>query len=82
MEDLKTASVRIFNEGKEEEFTIREKDYGDDIVYDVLQGEQYLMTLSREGSILFMNFEVDDRSREIFKLSNLHRFVDEIEHIV
>jgi hypothetical protein len=82
MEELKTANVSIRNGEAEEEFTIHEKDHGDDIVYDIYKGEQYLMTISRDGSILFLNFEADERSREIFKLSYLHRFIDEIEQIV
>jgi hypothetical protein len=81
MENLKTESVKIQREGITEEYQIKEKDHGDLLVYDVFRNDHYLLTLSKEGDILFMNFDLAADERKIFKLSYLKQFVDQILHL-
>ncbi len=81
MENLKTEPVRIQRNGITEEYQLREKDHGDVVVYDIFRKDHYLMTLSKEGDILFMNFEAADEDRELFKLSFLHQFIDLIKNL-
>ena len=79
MENLKTEPVKIQRGGITEEYQLNEKDYGDLIVYDILRNDHYLLTLSKEGDILFMNFDAAEEEREIFRLSFLNQFIDIIK---
>jgi hypothetical protein len=81
MENLRTEPVSIIRNGITEEYQLEEKDHGDMVVYDIFRKDHYLMTLSKEGDILFMNFEVADNEREIFKLSFLNQFIDHIKNL-
>jgi hypothetical protein len=81
MENLRTEPVSIKRNGITEEYQLKEKDHGDMVVFDVFRKDHYLMTLSKEGDILFMNFEVADNEREIFKLSFLSQFIDLIKNL-
>src|ERR1700722_725845 len=79
METLKTESIEVGVKDSTEMYDIREKDHGDLVVYDIYRKDHYLLTLSGDGSILFMNFEADEKDREIFKLSHLNRFIEKIK---
>ena len=79
MENLKTESIEIGVDDGTERYDIREKDHGDLVVYDIYRKDHYLLTLSGDGSILFMNFDADEKDREIFKLSHLNRFIEKIK---
>jgi hypothetical protein len=79
MENLKTESIEIDVEDGIEQYDIREKDHGDLVVYDIYRKDHYLLTLSGDGSILFMNFDADEKDREVFKLSRLNRFIEKIK---
>jgi len=79
MENLSTETIR--KNKAEEEFVMQEKDYGDSLVYDVYRKGHCLMTLSDEGNILFMNFNVTDGDRELFELSRLNEFIEKIASV-
>jgi hypothetical protein len=79
MEDLRTERIKIQGIGGLEEYLLKEKDYGDLVVYDIYHRNHYLLTLSGDGSILFMNFDADDAEKEIFKLSHLDQFIERIK---
>jgi len=81
MENLKTEPIKIRLDEGTEEYLLKEKDHGDLIVYDVYRENQYLLTISADGDILFMNFEADEKDKEIFKLSKLNRFIEKIKTI-
>jgi hypothetical protein len=79
METLKTESLKIrFPEGSRE-YTMKEKDHGDLVVYDIFREDHYLLTLAGDGSILFMNFAADEKDKEVFHLTNLNVFVEKIK---
>ena len=79
MEKLATQSVLLQRDGRQEEYQLHEKDYGDEVVFDVSRKDKYLMTIAKDGSILFMNFDAADEDKKIFKLSYLHQLVDAIK---
>jgi hypothetical protein len=79
MEKLRTESIEIGAEDGTEQYDIQEKDHGDLVVYDIYRKDHYLLTLSGDGSILFMNFNADEKDREIFKLSHLNRIIEKIK---
>jgi len=79
MENLKTEPIKIRTDEGVEEYLLMEKDHGDLVVYDIYRKDHYLLTLARDGSILFMNFEADEKDKEIFKLSQLNRFIEKIQ---
>ncbi|MBS1601231.1 MAG: hypothetical protein JST42_01090 [Bacteroidetes bacterium] len=81
MENLMTESVMIdMNEGTEE-YILQEKDHGDLVVFDIYHNDHYLLTLAKDGSILFMNFNADEKDKEIFKLSHLNQFAERIQAV-
>ena len=57
------------------------KDYGDMVVYDIYRDDHYLLTMARDGSILFMNFDALPEEKEVFKLSRLNQFVEKIQAV-
>ena len=79
MEDLTTGTIKIRIGDRPQEYLVREKDHGDLVVYDILLGDHYLLTLSKDGDVLFMNFEADEKEKEIFKLSHLNQFIERIK---
>ena len=81
MEDLGTEPIKIQGINGQEEYLVTEKDYGDLVVYDIYHNNHYLLTLSKDGSILFMNFDADDDEKEIFKLSHLDQFIERVKDI-
>jgi hypothetical protein len=81
MENLMTQSIKMRLHGINEEFQLREKDHGDLVVYDIFRKGQFLMTIAKDGSILFMNFDIPAADKEIFKLSFLDRFVEKIKSV-
>jgi hypothetical protein len=81
MEDLGTEPIKIQGTNGQEEYLVTEKDYGDLVVYDIYHNNHYLLTLSKDGSILFMNFDADDLEKDIFKLSHLNQFIDRVKDI-
>ncbi len=81
MENLKTEPVRIQSTEGIEEYTLQEKDHGDLVVYDIYRKDHYLLTLAPDGSILFMNFDADEKDKEVFKLSHLNQFIERIKTV-
>ena len=81
MENLKTQPVQIEGGDGPEDYVVREKDYGDMVVYDISRNGHYLLTMARDGSILFMNFDASPEEKEVFKLSRLNQFIERIQAV-
>jgi len=81
MEDLKSESIKIKLGDTETVYQVKEKDHGDLVVYDVLKNGYYLLTIAKDGSILFMNFNAPEPEKEIFKLSLLNQFIQKLPDI-
>ena len=58
MEELQTKTLDIAISGKTISCQIKERDFGDLIVFDVFGDDQYLFTLSQKGDVLFNEYEV------------------------
>ena len=81
MENLTTERIEIQGKYGPEAYWIKEEDHGDMVVYDIYRDDHYLLTLARDGSILFMNFDAEARDKEIFRLSQLNQFIEKIQAI-
>ena len=81
MEDLRTEPIKIKSNNGIDDYLIKEMDHGDLVVYDVYHQDHYLLTLSKDGSILFMNFDADEAEQEIFKISHLNQFIDRVKNL-
>lgn len=79
MENLTTERIEIQGKNGPEEYVLKEEDHGDLVVYDIYRDDNYLLTLAKDGSILFMNFDADPRDKEIFRLSQLNQFIEKIQ---
>jgi AAA+ superfamily predicted ATPase len=58
MEELQTKTMYISVSGKTISCQVKERDFGDLIVFDVYSEDQYLFTLSQKGDVLFNEYEL------------------------
>lgn len=77
MEELQSKTVEINLNEKTVHCTLKERDYGDYIVYDVFDGERYLFTLSKDGDVLFNEPEMTG-DHEIMDPRQLNEVIDQL----
>jgi hypothetical protein len=58
MEELQTKTLELSVSGKNMTCEIKERDFGDLIVFDVFSENNYLFTLTQQGDVLFNEYEV------------------------
>lgn len=58
MEELQTKTMNLSVSGKTMTCQIKERDFGDMIVFDVFSENNYLFTLTQQGDVLFNEYEV------------------------
>jgi hypothetical protein len=58
MEELQTKTMELSVSGKTMTCQIKERDFGDMIVFDVYSEDNYLFTLTQQGDVLFNEYEV------------------------
>jgi hypothetical protein len=58
MEELETKTMDLSISGKTMTCQIKERDFGDMIVFDVYSEDNYLFTLTQQGDVLFNEYEV------------------------
>jgi hypothetical protein len=58
MEELQTKTMDLSVSGKTMSCQIKERDFGDMIVFDVFSEDNYLFTLTQQGDVLFNEYEV------------------------
>jgi hypothetical protein len=58
MEELQTKTMELSVSGKTMTCQIKERDFGDIIVFDVFSEDNYLFTLTQQGDVLFNEYEV------------------------
>ena len=58
MEELQTKTLDLSVSGKTISCQIKERDFGDLIVFDVFGDDIYLFTLTQKGDVLFNEYEV------------------------
>lgn len=77
MEELQVKTIEVNVEGKTIQCTLKERDYGDYIVYDVFHEEKYLFTLSKDGDVLFNEPEMTG-DHSIMDPRQLNEVVDQL----
>lgn len=78
MEELQTKTIDVEVDGRTFNCTLKEKDYGDYIVYDVFDQERYLFTLSKNGDVLFNEPEMTG-DHEIMDPRALNQVIDQLK---
>ncbi|HEX6430918.1 MAG TPA: hypothetical protein VF008_24685 [Niastella sp.] len=58
MEELQIKTLEISVSGKTIPCQIKERDFGDLIVFDVYSEDNYLFTLTQQGDVLFNEYEM------------------------
>ena len=58
MEELATKTMDLSVSGKTMTCQIKERDFGDLIVFDVFSEDNYLFTLTQQGDVLFNEYEM------------------------
>ena len=58
MEELATKTMELSVSGKTMTCQIKERDFGDLIVFDVFSEDNYLFTLTQQGDVLFNEYEM------------------------
>ena len=58
MEELATKTMELSVSGKTMTCQIKERDFGDMIVFDVFSENNYLFTLTQQGDVLFNEYEM------------------------
>jgi hypothetical protein len=58
MEELQTKTMDLSVSGKTMSCQIKERDFGDLIVFDVFSEDNYLFTLTQQGDVLFNEYEM------------------------
>lgn len=61
MEELQTKTMDLVINGKTISCQIKERDFGDLIVFDVLTDDTYLFTLTQQGDVLFNEYEMGNQ---------------------
>ena len=77
MEQLQSRTVDIHLHGKTITCTLKEKDFGDNIVYEVYQKDKYLFTISKQGEILFKHEEMNQE--EIMDPRELNELIERLK---
>jgi len=77
MEELQVKTVEIDLDNKKLHCTLKERDYGDYMVYDVFDKEKYLFTLSKNGDVLFKEREMTG-DHEIMDPRQLNEVVEQL----
>ena len=75
MEELQTKTMDISVSGKIIPCTIKERDFGDMIVFDVLSDDNYLFTLTQQGDVLFNDYELGHQ-KTIMDPRQLNEIID------
>lgn len=77
MEELQTKTLQVSVSGKTMSCQIKEKDYGDLIVFDVFSDGNYLFTLTQQGDVLFNESEMTQKT--IMDPRQLNELIDMIK---
>ncbi|HLY70398.1 MAG TPA: hypothetical protein VKR53_11765 [Puia sp.] len=60
MQELQLINLKENCNGRIVDFQVKEKDMDDSIVYEIFCDNHYLVTLSREGKVIFSNIQESD----------------------
>ena len=75
MEELQTRTMDFKVNGKTICCEIKERDFGDLIVFDVFSEENYLFTITQKGDVLFNAYEVEHQ-KEVMDPRELNEIIE------
>lgn len=78
MEELQTKTIDVSINGKTIACDLKERDFGDYIVYDVFSNDNYLFTISKEGDVLFNEADMTQQ-RTIMDPRDLNEVIEYIK---
>ena len=77
MEELQIRTIDVTLHGKVIPCELKERDFGDYIVYDVYSEGKYLVTLSKDGDVLFNEQDMTSH-QEIMDPRDLNEVIDQL----
>lgn len=78
MEELQTKTMNLQVGGKTVPCEMKERDFGDLIVFDVFSKENYLFTITQKGDVLFNHYEVGNQ-QNIMDPRELNEVIDQVK---
>jgi hypothetical protein len=78
MEELQTKTLHLEVNGKSVHCEIKERDFGDMIVFDVFSTENYLFTITQKGDVLFNHYEVSNQE-DVMDPRQLNEIIEQIQ---
>ena len=81
MEELQTKTLDVKLNGKTVSCQLKERDFGDYIVFDVFSEGNYLFTISKQGDVLFNESDMTQQEN-IMDPRELNELIDEIKQRV
>ena len=81
MEELQTKTIDVKLNGKTISCQLKERDFGDYIVFDVFTDDNYLFTISKQGDVLFNESDITQQ-KNIMDPRDLNELIDEIKQRV
>lgn len=78
MEELQTKTMDLQVAGKTVHCEVKERDFGDLIVFDVFSKENYLFTITQKGDVLFNHYEMGNQEN-VMDPRQLNEIIDQIK---
>lgn len=78
MEELQTKTLHLKVNGNTVTCEIKERDFGDMIVFDVFSKENYLFTITQSGDVLFNQYEVEHQ-QSIMDPRELNEIIEHVK---
>jgi hypothetical protein len=78
MEELQTKTMVLQLGGKTVQCEIKERDFGDLIVFDVFAKENYLFTITQKGDVLFNHYEMGNQEN-VMDPRHLNEIIDQVK---
>jgi hypothetical protein len=78
MEELQNKIVDLQVGDKTVHCEIKERDFGDMIVFDVFSEENYLFTITQKGDVLFNHYEVENQ-QDVMDPRQLNEIIEQVK---
>lgn len=75
MEELQTKTMEVSVNGKTISCELKERDFGDYIIYDIFSNNNYLFTMSKQGDVLFNESDMT-RKKAIMDPRELNELIE------
>jgi hypothetical protein len=78
MEELQTKTMEVTINGKTISCELKERDFGDYIIYDIFSNNNYLFTMSKQGDVLFNESDMT-RKKTIMDPRELNELIEVVK---